>query len=301
MPTQRPTARLRALLKRGTFLYMPSVFDPLGARITEGLGFKAVYTGGYAGGASRAITEPLMTMTEQVEIAREIAASVSLPTVCDAGAGYGEPLHTMRTVVEFARAGIAGIHIEDQLFPKRAHYHKYVAHAIPLKEFVDKIRLACRGRDEVDEDFIVIARSDTARFMGLGEALKRVNAAAEVGADLGLVFPRNHKEAVAAPKRAKLPLIYVLSRGNRDGRPIYTLKELENMGYVACIDAQICVGPAFAAMRGALAEIKKTGAYTGLSQADFVEVRQAIEDALGLDRYYAIEEETVEKKKWGKR
>src|SRR5271157_581950 len=107
------------------------------------MGCKLVYTGGYATGATRAISEPLLTMDEQVRVAGEVARAVAVPLVADAGAGFGEPLHTMR--------------------PKRAHYHKYIAHAIPLPEFVDKIRWACRERDRIDRDFVIIARSDTCR------------------------------------------------------------------------------------------------------------------------------------------
>jgi methylisocitrate lyase len=234
------TARLRALLASGEFLYMPSATTPLEGRLAEAAGAPVVYTGGYATGASRAITEPLLTMDEQVRVAAEVAHAVAAPLVADAGAGFGEPLHTMRTVREFATAGIAGIHIEDQLYPKRAHYHKYVAHAVPVPEFVDKIRWACRERDRTDPDFVIIARSDTCRELGLDEAIRRVNAAAEVGADLGLVFPRNDAEAEAAPKLAKLPLVWVQSRGNRDGRPIYGLDRLKALGYRACIDPNYC-------------------------------------------------------------
>src|SRR5262249_58598630 len=111
---------------------------------------------------------------------------VAITVLVDAGAGCVEPLHTMRTVREFVQAGIAGVHIEDQLFPKRAHYHKYVAHVIPRKEFADKIRLACRQRDRTDKDFVIIARSDSCRFEGLEEAAGRVNLAAEQGADMGM-------------------------------------------------------------------------------------------------------------------
>src|SRR5436309_12964509 len=122
-------------------------------------------------------------MDEQVRIAAEVARAVSVSLIADAGAGFGEPLHTMRTVREFAAAGIAGIHIEDQFYPKRAHYHGYQARAIPLGDFVAKIKYACRQRDETDPDFVIIARSDTCREFGLNEAMLRVNAAAEAGAD----------------------------------------------------------------------------------------------------------------------
>ena len=301
MVRQRHTTRLRSLLKKGHFLYMPSVIDPLGGRLAESIGFKAVYTGGFATGGSRTVTEPLLTMTEQVEHAKNIAQSCSIPMICDAGAGFGEPLHTMRTVKEFINAGIAGIHIEDQLFPKRAHYHKYVAHAVPMNEFVDKIEMACRARDAADKDFVIIARSDTCRFEGLGEAMKRINKAATVGADLGLVFPRNLKEARLAPKKSKIPLIWVQSRGNRDGRPLYNNKQLKEMGYAGNIDAQIHIGIAFHYMRKAFMEIKRTGDYSGLTEEEWIETRQHIEDLCGLEDYYVIEEQTVEKKKWGKR
>jgi len=301
MARQRPTTRLRSLLKKGQFLYMPSVTDPLGGRLAESIGFKLIYTGGYATGSSRTVTEPLLTMTEQVEHAKIIAKACSIPMICDAGAGFGEPLHTMRTVKEFIHEGIAGIHIEDQLYPKRAHYHKYVAHAVPMKAFIDKIKMACSARDTVDKDFVIIARSDTCRLEGLGEAIKRINKAATVGADLGLIFPRNHKEAVTAPKKSKIPLIWVQSRGNRDGRPLYNNKQLEGMGYAGNIDAQIHIGITFHYLRKAFMEIERTGDYNGMTKEEWIETRQQIEDLCGLENYYAIEEQTVENKKWGKR
>ena len=289
------TRRLRELLASDEFLYMPSAATPLEGRLAEAMGTPIVYTGGYVSGASRAITEPLLTMDEQVRIAGEVARAVKVPLVADAGAGFGEPLHTMRTVREFAQAGIAGIHIEDQLFPKRAHYHAYQVHAIPLAEFVEKIRYACRQRDEVDPDFVIIARSDTCREFGLDEAMQRVNAAAEVGADLGLVFPRNREEGAAAPRLSRVPLIWVQSRGNRDGRPILPLGELKAMGYRGCIDAQILLGAALHGMKTALREMLQTGSYTAIGEDEFSRLRKEIEDLIGLDAYYRIEAETVEK------
>ncbi|MGD9614344.1 MAG: oxaloacetate decarboxylase [Alphaproteobacteria bacterium] len=288
------TRRLRELLASGEFLYMPSAATPLEGRLAEAAGTKLVYTGGYVSGASRAISEPLLTMDEQVRIAGEVARAVSVPLIADAGAGFGEPLHTMRTVREFAAAGVAGIHIEDQLYPKRAHYHAYQVHAIPLAEFVAKIKYACRQRDETDPDFVIIARSDTCREFGLDEAMRRVNEAAEVGADLGLVFPRSREEAEAAARLSTVPLVWVQSRGNRDSRPILPLHELRDMGYRACIDAQIMLGVAVHFMKQAIGEIVATGSYTGIGDDEFVAVRKEIEDLIGLDAYYRIEAETVE-------
>ena len=124
---QSSTPQLRALLNDKDFVYMPAVYYPLAGRLLEALGMDAAYVGGYVTGGSRAVSEPLLTLTEQVETAEQVARSIRLPVVCDAGAGFGEPLHVTRTVQEFINAGVAGIHIEDQLYPKRAHYHKYVA------------------------------------------------------------------------------------------------------------------------------------------------------------------------------
>src|SRR6267378_1702097 len=142
------TAALRRLLAEEAFIHMPVAYDALGGRLIEQTGFKAAYVGGFVTGGSRCTSEPLLTLDEQVRV--------------------------------------AGVHIEDQLFPKRAHYHKYVAHVIPRKEFADKIRLACRQRDQSDKDFVIIARSDSCRFEGLDEAIARVNAAADNGADMGM-------------------------------------------------------------------------------------------------------------------
>jgi len=297
----RQSSMLRALLRGKTFLHMPSAYDAIGGRLIASLGFPAVYTGGFVTGGSRCTSEPLLTMDEQIRVAGDVASAVTVPLVADGGAGFGEPLHTMRTVREFIRAGVAGIHIEDQLYPKRAHYHKYVAHVTPRDDFVAKIDYACRQRAESDPDFVIIARSDAARFEGLPEAIERINQAADVGADMGLVFPRNDEELRAAPKLAKVPLVYVMSRGNRDQRPLPTIPELESMGYKACIDAVTSLVVAFTAVKRAFEEIRATGTFTGLSAQDCVDARQQIEDLVGLEQFYTIEEETVEKTRWGKR
>ena len=297
----KKTTKLRELLRAKTFLHMPAVYDALGARLVEQAGFEAVYTGGYVTGASRAVTEPLLTMTEQITLAADAATAVDIPMVVDAGAGFGEPLHTMRAVREFIRAGIAGVHIEDQLFPKRAHYHKYVAHVIPRKDFADKIRLACRQRDRSDKDFVIIARSDSCRFEGLDEAVGRINLAAEYGADMGMIFPRDLAELQQAPKLSKIPLVYVVSRGNRDNRPVASAAQLADMGYKVALDALLQLLVSFHFNKRALEELKATGDFTGLSHEECVTARHDIESLVGLDEFSAIEEETVEDKKWGER
>jgi len=291
----RMTTKLRALVKSRKFLELPAAHDPLTAKLAESVGFKTLYNGGFVTGGSTTISEPLLTMTEQITVAANMAKAVNIPVIMDAGAGWGEPLHTMRTVRECIHAGIAGVHIEDQLFPKRAHYHTYVAHNIPFDEFRDKIRLACVQRDETDRDFVIIARSDACREQGYKEAVKRMRMARDQGADMGLIFPRTHAETKSAPKDCKLPMVYVQSRGNRDGRPLYSFQQLEDMGYAGSIDAILSVGVQYHFMRKALLELKKTGDYTGISQKDYVTARKGVEDLIGLEDYYRIERETVEK------
>ena len=291
----RSTTLLRNLLRARKFLELPAVYDPLAARIAESVGFKSLYNGGFVTGGMSAISEPLLTMTEQITVAADIARAVKVPVVMDAGAGWGEPLHTMRTVRECIRAGVAGVHIEDQLFPKRAHYHTYIAHNIPRPEYRDKIALACRQRDESDKDFVIIARSDACREQGFAEAIARMHIAADAGADMGLIFPRDHKEAMKTPKLARLPMIYVQSRGNRDGRPDYGYDELRDMGYAGCIDAILAVGVHYHYLLEAFAELKQTGDYAGLTKEAFVAARKGVEDLIGLEAYYRIERATVEK------
>jgi methylisocitrate lyase len=297
----RPTTALRTLLAQQNFIYAPSAYDVIGGRLIQSLGFPAVYVGGFVTGGSRCTSEPLLTMTEQVSVAGEIARSIQVPLLADGGAGFGEPLHTMRSIRAFIDAGVAGIHIEDQLYPKRAHYHKYVAHVIPRDDFVAKIDFACRQRDKSDPDFVVIARSDAARFEGLDEAIERINLAAAVGADMGLVFPRNDEELRRAPAAAKIPLVYVMSRGNRDQRPLPSVRQLEDMGYKACIDALTGLLTAFTAMKRAYSEVYETGTFSGLDAQECIDARQQIEDLVGLEEFYAVEEATVEKTRWGKR
>ena len=297
----RATTALRKLVRAGKFLELPTAHDALTGRLIQSIGFESLYVGGFVTGGSTAISEPQLTMSEQIRVASDVANGLKIPVVMDAGAGWGEPLHTMRTIRECIRAGIAGVHLEDQLFPKRAHYHTYVAHNIPVNEFRDKIKLACVQRDETDKDFVIIARSDACREQGYNEAVKRMRVAADVGADMGLIFPRNHKETVNAPKQCKLPMVYVQSRGNRDNRPLYSNTQLEDMGYAGCIDAILSVGVQFHFMRKALLELKKTGDYTGMTADDWIKARHDAETLIGLEEHYRIERETVEQAYYSKR
>lgn len=123
-PLGAPTFRLREMIARPGFFPALGIWDPYSARVAEALGLECVHIGGYQLGAHYVTSEPLLTLTELATTTRYVTSAVRIPVIVDAGAGYGEPLHVMRTVREIERAGAAGLHIEDQIYPKRAHYHK---------------------------------------------------------------------------------------------------------------------------------------------------------------------------------
>ena len=117
---------------------------------------------------------------------------------------------------------------------------------------------------------------------------------------MSMIFPRDHKEALNAPRDADTPMVYVQSRGTRDGRPLYGYRQLEDMGYAAVIDATLAITMNFHFTKKALAELKRTGDYTGMSEDEFVAGRKGVEDTIGLEDSYRIERDTVEKLKRAK-
>lgn len=291
----RATTRLRSLLARPGLIVAPSVADPLAARVAIEAGFECLALGGYALGASLAVTEPLTTMTEVVDAVRRILAVVDVPLVVDAGTGFGDPLHAMRTVRELERAGAAGLHIEDQVFPKRAHYHReYREHTIPAEEMADKIRFACQARQ--DPDLVLIARTDAMKTHGYAEGLRRARLYAEAGADLVMLFPNTDEEARRAPRESQVPLVYVNSVGNRVGRPVYAAQELEALGYRLDVDAISASVVAYQALRDLFGRLRATG-LTGLDPEASHQTRHALERTIGLEEHYRIEEQTVERER----
>ncbi len=289
----RPTTRIRHLLERPGLIVAPACYDPLSARIAQEVGFECVALGGYALGAQSVVTEPLLTMSEFVEATRRIVAAVDVPLLVDACTGFGDPLHAMRTVREFERAGAAAIHIEDQVFPKRAHYHRdYREHTVPAEEMVEKIRFAVQAR--TDPEFVVVARTDAMRTEGYAEGVRRANLYAEAGADMVMLFPNTDEEARRAPRDCSAPLIYVNSSGNRVGRPVYTSRQLEDLGYKMVAHSAATVIAAYQGVRSMLERLKTTGE-TGQRPAEAIALRKAIEDTIGLEAHYRVEEQTVER------
>src|SRR5437763_9262953 len=167
------TTRLRELLVQGGLLVAPGAYDALSARLIAQAGFSAVYMTGF-GTAASVLGQPdvgLLTMSEMVSRAAAIAAVVGdRPVIADADTGYGNPINVRRTIREYERAGVAAIHIEDQVGPKKCG-HMEGKQVIPMDEMVQKIRAAVDARK--DPDFVIIARTDANAVTGCDDALRR--------------------------------------------------------------------------------------------------------------------------------
>ncbi len=291
---KRMSTVFREMLQAPGIIHAPVPYDPLTARIAERAGFRCLDLGGYALGASSCVSEPLLSLEEILAATRRITAAVSIPLMVDGGAGYGDAVHVVRTVRELERAGAAAVHIEDQVFPKRTHYHRGIEHLIPAEEMCQKIHYALRARR--DPDFVIAARTDAMRTDGFAEGVRRANLYAQAGADMVMIFPNTAEEARKAPAEVRAPLIFVNSEGNRLGRPIFPVAELQTMGYKMVNDAISAIAVAFKSVQELFVRLKETGR-TGLDPSVFVGIRKEIEDTIGLEEYYRIEEETVEGKK----
>jgi 2-methylisocitrate lyase-like PEP mutase family enzyme len=256
------------------------------------LGFEAIALGGFAMGAHLATSEPLMSLGDVATLVGQVTLATDLPLMVDAGAGWGEPMHVMHAVRTLERAGAASLHIEDQIFPKRAHYHKGVEHVISVEAMSAKVRAAVQARS--DPDFVLVARTDAMRTDGYEEGVRRARAYVAAGADMIMLFPNDEMETRSAPQDLPgVPLIYVNSEGNRSGRGIYSASDLEAWGWRLVYDAITVINVSARAVRDALTRLKRDGR-TGLEQPEMIEVRQFVEDVIGLDDLYRVEAATVE-------
>jgi len=208
----RQSARLRELLKSGQTLVVPGCYNALSAKILERVGFPAVYMTGY-GTSLSLLGMPdagLATMTEMQANARFIANAVDVPLIADSDNGYGNAINVIRTVREYIQTGAAGIHIEDQIMPKRCG-HVAGRQVIPMDEAIGKVRAAADARDAADPDFLLIARTDARGAHGgsLDEAIRRANAYLEAGADMAFVEgPTDMGEIERICAEVKGPIFY---------------------------------------------------------------------------------------------
>jgi len=258
-------------------------YDALTARLVEQAGFPAVYVGGYALSATQLGLPDvgLLTMTEMLESVRRICGAVDVPVIADGDTGYGNHVNTDRLIRELGRAGAAGVHLEDQSFPKRCG-HMDGKRIVPVQAMIDKISAAVDAR--ADPDFIIVARTDALAIEGFGAAIERAERFAEAGADVLFVeAPVSVEQIASIPGLLKKPSWF---NASWDGKsPLPDLQALDRMGYRLVVYPDTVFAAAKAVMR-LLATLRDTGTY---GDADALTGFAAFNALAGLPRVAALD------------
>ncbi|MGE5526329.1 MAG: isocitrate lyase/PEP mutase family protein [Rhodospirillaceae bacterium] len=284
--SDRMTARLRALLARPGCIIAPGVADALGARLVALEGFDAVYMTGFGTSLTR-LGMPdvgLLTASEMVDNAMRIADASQLPVVADADTGYGNPVNVRRTIRDYERAGVAGVHLEDQQWPKRCG-HLSGKRVIPTEEMVAKLKSACDARR--DSDFVIIARTDAIAVEGIDAAFERAERYREAGADVLFVeAPVGVEQVRQVAQRFKgVPLLYNMAASGKT--PDLPADELGRLGFKLAIYPNWMLLAAIPAMQGLLRELKRAGGIAGVR--DKVATFKQFTEIAGLPEVQALE------------
>jgi len=285
--------KFRRLLEDEPYLFTGGVYQPLDAQIAEQVGMKSIYLSGYSMALANAWPDMgFLTQTEVARIASMVASATTLPVIADADDGYGNALSTIRTVQEFAKTGVAGIHLEDQRFPKRCG-HIAGKTVVSLEEALGKYRAAIDTRDRLDRDFVIIARTDAISAVGLDEALHRGEAVAEAGADvLFIEAPRTEAQVERVARAFDTPLLYNYAPGGRS--PLPPFARLRELGFAIILLPVDTLLVAVQAMRGFLAEARARDDVLALADrympfADFNELIGVTAQLALAERYRADE------------
>jgi 2-methylisocitrate lyase-like PEP mutase family enzyme len=273
---------LRELLAGRAMVVAPGAYDGIGARFVAQAGFPAVYMTGAGTAASLGYPDfGIVTLTEMAANAGYLARAADIPVIADADTGYGNELNVTRTVQEYEMRGVAAIHIEDQVAPKRCG-HLDGKEVVERDEFAAKIRAAVAARR--DPDFIIIARTDARAVVGFEEALARANMALDSGADMAFVEAvQSMDEMAAVPERVKGPCLLNIVQGGKT--PDIDLAAAAAMGYRLAILPGLLLGAAMQAYDSALAGLRETGVPP--ASAGGPQVRQ-IFDRMGAERWDAL-------------
>ena len=280
-----PRQTLRQLLRREKLLVAPGCFDGLSARLVEEAGFEAAYLSGGAVARSMGIPDiGLVTMSEVIERAAQVVSAIKIPVIADADTGYGNATNLVRTVREFERVGVAAIHIEDQITPKRCG-HLDGKEVISLAEMEKKLEAAMASRS--DPDFGIIARTDARGVHGFDNAIGRARAFAKLGVDAIFVeAPQSEAELAEIPRQ--LPSIALLVNVFKGGKtPMLPVERLERMGYRIAIYPSETQRAAIYAMRQALALLKRDG--TTEAMDDALTTFKERDKIVGLDDWQELE------------
>ncbi|MBI3068709.1 MAG: isocitrate lyase/PEP mutase family protein [Betaproteobacteria bacterium] len=283
-----PVKRFRHMLTNKEVIVAPGVYNCVAAKIAEKVGFPAIYMGGFITSAS-VYGEPdvgLVTGTEMISHARNITASVNVPVLADADTGYGNAINVRRTVQEYEKAGVAGIHIEDQAQPKKCG-NLPGRHVISTDEMVAKIKAAVDAR--VNEDFVIVARSDAYAEYGMDGLIERGRAYVEAGADVLMLLqglgPRSVDEMKKIGRAFNVPLLFNMR--HYGAIPYMSVPQAVEMGYRLIINAWGSLGAAAYATLEFMKELKEKGTIEGFANRmipfdDFT-------DLLGLPEINALE------------
>ncbi len=287
-PAFNPGARLRELLAGPEPLMAPGAFDGLSARLIEEAGFDAVYMTGF-GAAASVLGRPdvgLLTMTEMVEHARQISQAVSpLPVIADADTGYGNPISVIRTVQQYELAGVAAIHIEDQVAPKKCG-HMAGKQVIPKNDMVSKIEAAVDARRS--SDFVIIARTDARAVEGLDAALDRAKSYRDAGADvLFIEAPEGmHEIERVANTFSNVPLLYNWAEGGKT--PPLSYDKIKSLGFRIIIFPVGTLLSATQGIRAVLKSLREEGTPAGVM--DKMVPFQEFLDFIGLPEVQYLEQ-----------
>lgn len=284
---------LRTMIEGGDLAVAPVALNPMMARLAEAAGFRALYLSGGSLGWLKCVTEATLTLSEMVQVGVDIRTVCKLPLILDAAGGWGDPMHMHRTIAMSEVAGFAGIEIEDQLLPKRAHHHIGIEHAIPQELMVAKITEAIAARSS--RDFVIIARTDAGRTHNLDEALRRAEAYHEAGADMLFVYTHDPDEMRIIGERLPPPLMMFAPSEGFGGFPLST-RDLASLGF------RIAAAPltGFAAMHRAVRQAYEALARGAidplLGPGGTIPEMKAAHRTAGLDHLLEIERRTTERK-----
>ena len=283
-----PRTRLRELLADPEPLVVPGAYDALSARLVEQAGFEAVYLTGFGASASR-IGRPdvgLLSATDMVDQVRRLVDAVDRPVVADADTGYGNAINVVHTVRAYEQAGVAGLHLEDQVMPKRCGHMSGKA-VIGRDEMVGKIRAAAAARR--DPELVLIARTDAAAVHGLDDAIDRARAYADAGADVLFVeAPTSESDLarVAEELRDVAPLVFNWAEGGRT--PPLPFERVRELGFSVVLYPIATLLAATAAVQGVLRTIAREG--SPLSVMDTLPTFGEFTDLIGLPEVQELEQ-----------
>jgi methylisocitrate lyase len=264
-------------------LAIPGAFNPLCAKLAERVGFRAVYLSGGALSAGNGVPDiGLLTLTEFVQAAQLTAQATTLPLLCDADTGFGEALNVERTVRLFEAAGVAGIHLEDQEFPKRCG-HLSGKSVVPAEAMAAKVRAAVAAKR--DKDFVIIARTDAKGVHGFDDAVRRAKLYLDAGADA--IFPEAMESRDEFERFAKaVPGAVLLANMTEFGKsPLLDVRTLGEIGYRLVLFPLTAFRAAMKAAEDTLRDLFANG--TQAASVSNMQTRQALYDALGYTGYEA--------------